>query len=155
MVKLHTLRVGQRLGLLMACTLAGIVLLMTWLLVGERNLILQERQLGVRQAVESAHSLVAHFHAQANSGKMTQEQAQESGRLRVVPVAQARQLGTGAESVLRAGICAVGLGHRLRCVRGQRGRHRLPASGHRSRRCGPAAGPADGGRLVGQPLHPA
>jgi methyl-accepting chemotaxis protein len=63
--------------------LIGISLLVTLLLVSERTLIMQERQLGVQQGVESAHSLVAHFHAQVAAGKLTDEAAKEAAKAAV------------------------------------------------------------------------
>jgi methyl-accepting chemotaxis protein len=60
--------------------LLGISLLVSLLLVSERTLIMQERQRGVQQAVESAHSLIGHFHAQAVAGKLTDEAAKEAAK---------------------------------------------------------------------------
>jgi methyl-accepting chemotaxis protein len=83
MFTLRSLSVSRRLALLTAIGLIGISLLVTMLLVSERTLIMQERQRGVQQGVESAHSLVAHFHAQALAGKLTEEAAKEAAKAAV------------------------------------------------------------------------
>ena len=69
---------GKKLALLVLSALLGIVVLTGWFLVSERQLILEERQAGVRQVVEAAHSTAAHFHALAQKGEMTDAQAQKS-----------------------------------------------------------------------------
>ena len=80
---LRSLSVSRRLALLTAICLIGIGLLVALLLVSERTLIMQERQLGVQQGVESAHSLVSHFHAQVAAGKLTDEAAKEAAKAAV------------------------------------------------------------------------
>jgi methyl-accepting chemotaxis protein len=77
---LRALSIARRLALLTAICLIGIGLLVSMLLVSERTLIMQERQLGVQQAVESAQSLVGHFHAQAVAGKMTEDSAKDAAK---------------------------------------------------------------------------
>jgi methyl-accepting chemotaxis protein len=78
MLRLRSLSIARRLSLLTTICLIGIALLVSHLLVSERTLILQERQMGVRQAVESAHSLVAHFHAQVATGALSDEAARQA-----------------------------------------------------------------------------
>jgi methyl-accepting chemotaxis protein len=78
MFTLRSLSVARRLALLTAICLIGVSVLVTLLLVSERTLIMQERQLGVQQGVESAHSLVAHFHAQSLSGSLSEEAAKQA-----------------------------------------------------------------------------
>ena len=80
MITLRALPISRRLALLTAICLIGTGLLVSLLLVSERTLIMQERQLGVQQAVESAQTLVAHFHAQAVAGKLSEEAAKESAK---------------------------------------------------------------------------
>jgi methyl-accepting chemotaxis protein len=80
MIKLHSFSVSRRLALLTGISLISISLLVALLLVSERSLIMQERQLGVQQGVESAHSLIAHFHAQVAAGKMTDDAAKEAAK---------------------------------------------------------------------------
>ena len=74
---LHTLSIAKRLGVLIASALLGVVVLTTLFLVSERSLILQERQTGVRQNVESAHSLIADFHKQFTEGKLSEAAAKQ------------------------------------------------------------------------------
>ncbi|MFZ2306009.1 MAG: methyl-accepting chemotaxis protein [Rhodoferax sp.] len=77
MFRLHSATIAQRLGLLIACSIGGIALLSAIFLWTERTQILEERQLGVRQTVESAHSLITHFHGQAVAGKMPEDEAKQ------------------------------------------------------------------------------
>ncbi|ADX46472.1 methyl-accepting chemotaxis sensory transducer with Cache sensor [Paracidovorax avenae ATCC 19860] len=69
--------IARRLGLLIGCALLGIALITAVLLASERTLIMEERQAGVRQTVEVAHSLVARYHALAAEGKVTDTQARQ------------------------------------------------------------------------------
>jgi methyl-accepting chemotaxis protein len=78
MLRLRSLSIARRLALLTAICLVGLTLLVTELLVSERSLILQERQLGVQQAVESAHSLVLHYQAQVANGKLSDDAARQA-----------------------------------------------------------------------------
>ena len=77
MLRLHATTIAQRLGLLIASSIAGIAILSAIFLWTERTVVLEERQLGVRQTVESAHSLIAHFHSQATAGKMPEDEAKQ------------------------------------------------------------------------------
>jgi len=76
MFQLSSLGVSKRLGILVASAVAGLAVLLAIFLTSERALILAERQGGVRQTVETAHGLAAHFHGLATQGKMTDGQAQ-------------------------------------------------------------------------------
>jgi methyl-accepting chemotaxis protein len=75
MFQLTSLGVSKRLGLLVASAVAGLAVLLAIFLLSEKALILDERQNGVRQTVETAHGLAVHFHAQVAQGKLTDEQA--------------------------------------------------------------------------------
>ncbi|QHE78020.1 methyl-accepting chemotaxis protein [Hydrogenophaga sp. PBL-H3] len=75
MFRLTSLGVSKRLGILVASAVAGLAVLLAIFLISEKNLILEERQNGVRQTVETAHGLAVHFHGLAKQGKMTDEQA--------------------------------------------------------------------------------
>ena len=77
MLRLHASTIAHRLGLLIASSLARIAILSAIFLWTERTVVLEERQLGVRQTVESAHSLIAHFHSQATAGKMPEDEAKQ------------------------------------------------------------------------------
>lgn len=72
-----SMTIAKRLGLLIASAILGVVVLAMVFLVSERQLVMQERQSGVRQTVEVVHAIVAHAHSLAQAGKLTQEQAQQ------------------------------------------------------------------------------
>ena len=76
-ISLHSLSIGRRLGVLTASALTGVVLITAIFLVSERRLIMDERQSNVRQNVESAHSLVVHFHQLATTGKLAEAEAKQ------------------------------------------------------------------------------
>ena len=78
MFQLSSLGVSKRLGLLVASAVAGLAVLLAIFLTSEKALVLDERQNGVRQTVETAHGLAVHFHAQVQQGKMTEEVAKAS-----------------------------------------------------------------------------
>ncbi|VFR29480.1 Methyl-accepting chemotaxis protein I (serine chemoreceptor protein) [plant metagenome] len=72
---IHTLSLRKRLGLLVLCAVVGVLAIAAGFLLSERALLMDERAQSVRQTVESAHSLVARFHARAQAGQMTDAQA--------------------------------------------------------------------------------
>jgi len=78
MFRLSALDVAKRLGLLIGLAISGIVLLVIVFMISERSMLLQERQNAVRQTVETAQSLVAHFHALSNQGKMSEQDAKSA-----------------------------------------------------------------------------
>lgn len=69
---------AKRLALLVLSAVLGITMLTAWFLFSERRLLLQERQVGVRQVVEVAHGVAGHFYGLAQQGVLSQEQAQAS-----------------------------------------------------------------------------
>ena len=73
---LQHITVTRRLGGLVAMAILTLLALGAGLSLSERSLLLQERQNGVRQTVEIAHGLIAHFHQQAAQGKISTEEAQ-------------------------------------------------------------------------------
>ncbi len=77
MFRLQSISIAQRLGLLITSSILGIVILSALFLWTERTLVMEERQLGVRQTVETAHGMVAHFHAQVAAGKMPEDEAKQ------------------------------------------------------------------------------
>ena len=77
MFQLHSMTIARRLGLLIASCLAGIVVLVAVFLTTERTLVMEERQLGVQQAVESAHGLIVYFHHQVAAGTMSEDEAKK------------------------------------------------------------------------------
>ena len=54
MFRLQSISIAQRLGLLIGSSILGIVALSAVFLWSERTLVMEERQLGVRQTVETA-----------------------------------------------------------------------------------------------------
>ncbi|HEY8881688.1 MAG TPA: methyl-accepting chemotaxis protein [Roseateles sp.] len=78
MLKLESLRVSRRLALQTFGAVLGVLLVAAILLFSERELILNERQQAVRQAVETAHGIVAQFHGQVASGKLSEEDAKKA-----------------------------------------------------------------------------
>src|SRR3990167_5880503 len=75
MFQLASYSVARRLGLLTVSALLGLVILLTYFMVSERNMLLQERQTSVRHAVEVAHGVVAHFHDLSTKGKLSEDEA--------------------------------------------------------------------------------
>lgn len=72
---LHNINIAKRLGLLIISAILGIVVLTAVFLFSERALILEERQNSVKQTVEIAHTLVAHYHDLAKQSKMSESDA--------------------------------------------------------------------------------
>jgi methyl-accepting chemotaxis protein len=77
MFRLHSVTIARRMGLLLAGSILGIAVLSVILLWTERSVVLEERQLGVRQTVEGAHSVIVHFHSLAAAGKMPEDEAKQ------------------------------------------------------------------------------
>ncbi|PHM21733.1 MAG: hypothetical protein CK604_05030 [Curvibacter sp. PD_MW3] len=77
MFKLKSLSIAKRLGLLTASALLGIGLMAGVFLVSERQLVMEERQSSVRQTVEIAHDLIAHFHAQVTKGQLSESEGKQ------------------------------------------------------------------------------
>ncbi len=75
---MNNLKISTRLGWLIASALAGIVLLVAVFLYSEKALLMHERQLGLQQAVETAHGVVSHFHDLAVKGVMPEEEAKKA-----------------------------------------------------------------------------
>ncbi len=72
------LTIAKRLGLLIASASIGIVVLVAAFLYSERVLLIQERQLGLQQAVQTAHGVLAHYHDLAVKGAMPLEDAKRA-----------------------------------------------------------------------------
>ncbi|MBC7941642.1 MAG: cache domain-containing protein, partial [Chitinophagaceae bacterium] len=77
LMNFRSLSIAKKLGLFTFSALVGIVVLTALFLVSERKLVMEERQVSVRQVVESAHGVLVHFHALAAKGTLTEEQAQQ------------------------------------------------------------------------------
>jgi methyl-accepting chemotaxis protein len=77
MIAFQQLSVSRRLGWLVGSAVLAMLALVAIVMVSERSLILQERQASVRQAVETAHGVIAHFHEQASKGSLTEDEAKQ------------------------------------------------------------------------------
>ena len=77
MFRLDSITIARRLNLLIGCALLGLVVLVAFFLASERSMIMVERQLGIRQTVETAHGIVVYFHALAGKGQMTEDEAKK------------------------------------------------------------------------------
>ncbi|MCC6069553.1 methyl-accepting chemotaxis protein [Massilia sp. GCM10020059] len=77
-LSLHSMSMAKKLAVLIVSSFVGIVLLTSFFLVSERNLILEERKSNVRQAVETAHGVLVHYHKLSVSGAMTDADARKA-----------------------------------------------------------------------------
>ncbi len=75
MSNFSSMSIAKKLGLLIVSALVGIIVLCAMFLFSERRLIMEERQSGVKQAVETAHGLVTHFHSLVAKGTMPEAEA--------------------------------------------------------------------------------
>ncbi len=78
--QLSGLTIAKKLWLLAISTLLGIGILIAILLVSERNLIVQERERGINQAVEIAESFVQYYQHLASIGKMSDADARHDAK---------------------------------------------------------------------------
>ena len=78
MIQLESLSCSRRLALQTLGAVLGVLLVAGFLLFSERTLIMNERQQAVRQAVEVAHGVIAHFHGQVGAGKLSEEDAKKA-----------------------------------------------------------------------------
>jgi methyl-accepting chemotaxis protein len=67
---------ARRLALLVGSAIVGVVGIAAITITSERSLLLEERGHAVRQTVEAAHALAAHFHAEAQRGAYDMAEAQ-------------------------------------------------------------------------------
>ena len=75
--RLQSMSIAKKLAVLIVSAVIGIAMLTALFLFSERKLILEERQNNVRQAVETAHGILAHYHGLASTGAMPQVDAQK------------------------------------------------------------------------------
>ena len=80
MQRFKQLSISRRLAALVGLALLAMLVLAGILMVTERTLVMQERQSTVRQAVETAHGVLAHFHAQARAGAITEDEAKQRAK---------------------------------------------------------------------------
>ncbi|GKS74250.1 cache domain-containing protein [Acidovorax sp. SUPP950] len=69
--------IARKLALLLLSAILGIAVMTAWFLISERQLILQERQTGVRQVVEAAHGIATHFHDLSTQGGLSDDEARK------------------------------------------------------------------------------
>jgi methyl-accepting chemotaxis protein len=70
--------IAHRLAFLVSSALVGIALLVAVFLYTEKSLLMQERQLGLQQAVDTAHGVIGSYHDLFAKGSMTEEDAQKA-----------------------------------------------------------------------------
>jgi methyl-accepting chemotaxis protein len=75
--RLNAMGMARRLILLSVSAVIGIAAMATLTLWTEYNMLMSERKSAVRQNVEAAHSLIAHFHAQVAKGTLTDDEAKK------------------------------------------------------------------------------
>ncbi len=80
------LTIAKRLGLLITSALVGITVLVAVFLYSERVLLMQERQLGLQQAVETAHGFIVHYHDLFTKGSMTEEESKQAALAAIKPL---------------------------------------------------------------------
>jgi len=71
------LSIAKRLGLLIASAVLGIAVLVAISLLSERTMIMEERKLGLEQAVETAHGVVTQIQDLVASGKLSEEEGKQ------------------------------------------------------------------------------
>ena len=76
--RIHQLSIAKRLGILIFSAVLGIVALTSIFLYSEKKLIIEERQSNVRQTIEVAHSLVAHYHSLIEQSKLSEDDAKQA-----------------------------------------------------------------------------
>ncbi len=72
---LQSMSIAKKLGLLTLSAVLGIIVLTVSFLFSEKDLIIKERQNNVRQVVEAAYGVLAHYHDLAVKGKITEDEA--------------------------------------------------------------------------------
>jgi len=77
---IQKLSIARRLQILIASAIAGLLLLTIMFLSSEKTMLLNERQSNVRQTVETAEKVIAHFHDLATQNKMSDEDARQAAK---------------------------------------------------------------------------
>ena len=83
---LFRLSVSRRLVVMVAFAVAAMAVLVGILMTSERAMLLRERQDSVRQAVETAHGILVHFHEQAAKGAMPEDEAKKRAMEAIRPL---------------------------------------------------------------------
>ncbi len=71
------LSISRKLGLLILSAILGVVGITAVMLVSERQILMTERQDSVRQEVEVAHGILAHYHSLATKGTLSEADAKQ------------------------------------------------------------------------------
>ncbi|HRP24527.1 MAG TPA: cache domain-containing protein [Thauera sp.] len=79
-MKLNSMKVGQRLALILVIALIGMLALAFAALQGSRTQMEEAAARAVQGQVEVAHGLIAHFEALERAGAMSRREAQEAAR---------------------------------------------------------------------------
>src|SRR5690606_11218714 len=75
---LSRIRISRKLGLLTLLGTLAVIVVMAFDLVDERRTLLAEKEAATRGLVQSAVSLVGHFHARAERGEISDDEAREA-----------------------------------------------------------------------------
>ncbi|WP_229509492.1 methyl-accepting chemotaxis protein [Massilia sp. CCM 8734] len=75
---LESMSIAKKLATLIISSIIGIVVLTALFLISEKRMILEERQNNVRQAVETAHGIIAYYHGLSEKGGMSRADAQKN-----------------------------------------------------------------------------
>ncbi len=86
MFKLNDLTISKRLWFIVGFALLGIMVQAAVSMFSERKIMMDERQSGVRQSVETAHALIVHFHEQVGKGKMTEAESKQRALEAIKPL---------------------------------------------------------------------
>jgi len=86
MSTLFSLTISNKLRLLAASTVLGIIVITIICLVNERYLILEEHKASVQKQVEVVYGLVAYFQSQAAAGKLTEDEAKRQAINQIRPL---------------------------------------------------------------------
>jgi methyl-accepting chemotaxis protein len=73
-----TFTIGKKLAVLASCAALGIGLLITFFILTERSLVLEERKASVRQAVEAAHNILVFNQSLAAKGVLSESDAKRN-----------------------------------------------------------------------------
>jgi len=73
-----TFTIGKKLAVLASCAALGIGLLITFFILTERSLVLEERKASVRQAVEAAHNILVYNQNLAAKGVLPEADAKRN-----------------------------------------------------------------------------
>jgi len=76
--KTFTLTIAKKLWLIAACSTIGIYVLTAIFLASEKDLLLEERQSSVRQAVETTHGILVYYQELAAKGTMSEADAKRN-----------------------------------------------------------------------------